>query len=275
MGTTDRRTQIQVSLVLAALLASCPPAYATRSAQRTMPDPISEGQCSGLVALSYGSYIYQWPSKLDQVFWPDTDPSFIWFCPSSGLTAFQPEIEQLSEGEKQRVKEFLATGYKAPSGPPSLRDKLVLLEGTYGLLDTSEEERIWLLRVLAYLYEAEVGDQATADRYRITALRRIQAALATNLEPKKRLQYLFLAERYERLAGDRRAAKARMSEMRHLARNVTGEARDYGRYLTAIQEEQYGSSVSPYAAGLGLAGIALALLAMLRLRRSRAGAGRP
>jgi len=90
-----------------------------------MPDPISDGECTGLVAYSYGSYVYQWPSKLDQVFWPETDPGFIWHCPSSGLTAFQPEIEQLSDPEKRRVKAFLATGYDPATGPLPLRGKLV------------------------------------------------------------------------------------------------------------------------------------------------------
>jgi hypothetical protein len=60
---------------------------------QSVPDPLRQDAiCKVAEPMSYGSYIYQWPSKYDQVFWPLTVPNGIWFCPESGFAAFIGEF---------------------------------------------------------------------------------------------------------------------------------------------------------------------------------------
>ena len=251
-------------------LSICAVALATKSAEISIPDPLSDGQCTGHVCYSYGSYIYDLPSKLDQVFWPATDPDFIFHCPESGLTAFQCDIEQLSEIEGERIGGYLTAHYDPTEGNPSLGQKLEMLESVYALLDRDEHQHIRLLRVLGYLYQSEMEDSETADRCRESALQFIERALEENLEPQKRLRYLFLAERYQRLLGDPRVARQHMREFRRLARSVEGESRDFAMYLIEIQTEQYGRLIWPYAVGALSFAVTVATVVLYRRRRARA-----
>ena len=71
-------------------------------------DPIKEGEnCSVQKPMSWGSYIYQWPSKYDQVFWPQTTENGIWFCESSGFIALINDFEGLTIKTKERINKYL------------------------------------------------------------------------------------------------------------------------------------------------------------------------
>lgn len=75
------------SLVAAGALATAlgsAPVWATTWGETDVDDPIvKDAKCTVGSPGSYGSYIYGWPSKYDQIFWPVTEESGIWFCPES------------------------------------------------------------------------------------------------------------------------------------------------------------------------------------------------
>src|SRR5687767_2593138 len=123
------KTTSVACLVLTFTLASI--AHATTWGEpRRVADPVrSDSQCLVESPASWGGYIYQWPSKYDQVFFPRTDPKGIWFCSKSGFTAFIGDFE-LTPNEKATVAAELARSYK-PIDKPTLREKLVLLEKSY------------------------------------------------------------------------------------------------------------------------------------------------
>src|SRR5262245_37271311 len=76
------------------------------------PDPVRDGAtCQGAEPMSYGSYIYQWPSKYDQVFWPLTDSHSIWFCRESGFAAFVGDFE-LGADERAALASHLGRTYQ-------------------------------------------------------------------------------------------------------------------------------------------------------------------
>jgi hypothetical protein len=250
-------------------------ATGTRSGEDSLPDPLSGGECTGHVAYGYGPYIYDWPSKLDQVFWPYTDPDFIWHCPDSGLTAFRFDIEGLSQPEVPRVREYLDANYNPSEGAPEIRERLKLLEDVHDLLDKREGERIWLLRLLAYLYEAELDDIEGANRYRLRALPRIENQLGTDLNEQTTLGSLFLAERYQRLNGDPHAARLHMRSFLRAARTAKGDAREQAMYLIGIQREQYGGPRWLFFAATASLTLFLILIAFCVLRVARRHGGPP
>jgi hypothetical protein len=117
-------------LCLVSLLTLSTADATTWTGLEPVTDPVRSGAtCPVKSVVTWGSYVYDWPSKYDQVFFPRTDPDGIWFCPKSGFTAFIGDFE-LTPKEKAAVTTELATFYK-PISKPSLSDKLVLLEKSY------------------------------------------------------------------------------------------------------------------------------------------------
>jgi hypothetical protein len=171
-----------------------------------VPDPVRpQAKCHVSQPMSSGSYIYQWPSKYDQVFWPLTDPNGIWFCQESGFTAFIDDFK-LTAGERAAVAAELAS-YK-PIERPTLREKLVLLQKSYGARSMDARTKLRLWRVLAYYHETELRDLDGAAVFRRQALEMIEAALRTDLPEGDRLEYLFVSAAYSRELGDLEKSKA-------------------------------------------------------------------
>jgi hypothetical protein len=195
----------RAKILCLALLFASRPAVATTWSNAERPDPLAPGEtCAVHEPMSYGSYIYHWPSKYDQVFWPLIDGHGIWHCAASGYTAFMGDVE-LAEGDRDRVRGWLAANRGAAGGIGAPEEKIRLLEGVSAQRDQPEAERITLLRVLAFLHD-EREDFDAAARYRADALARIRAALAGDQEPIDRLEYLFVAAAYTKEAGEEGAA---------------------------------------------------------------------
>lgn len=148
-------------------------ARATSFATITVPDPIkADAVCSVEAMLSFGSYIYDYPSKYDQIFAPLTDPNLLWFCPSSGFVSLADDFEGITPEEKRAIAAFLDANYDS-SVPLPVQGKLALLEKIYSFRKKDPDFRAKLLRVLAYQYES--ADLATAMRYRREALHQISS----------------------------------------------------------------------------------------------------
>lgn len=84
-------------------------ANATTWARDDRDDPFSDGKCIAHSPVSSGSYIYHWPSKYDLVFWPFTDPHWVWHCPTSGYVAFGSDFE-FDESERASIEAALEAG---------------------------------------------------------------------------------------------------------------------------------------------------------------------
>jgi len=90
-----KKVGVRVAASLLALALS--PAWATTWGDSKVLDPVTKTRISVHEPMSSGSYIYQWPEKSDQVFWPYTDPHWLWFNPKSGYVAFGDDFEKIAE----------------------------------------------------------------------------------------------------------------------------------------------------------------------------------
>lgn len=184
--------------IFALSLAFSPWCLATTWGTTKVPDPLDEKElCEVGEPASYGSYIYSWPGKYEQVFWPLTEESGIWFCEKSGFTAFIGDFDGISAPEKETIASYLAENYK---GESAIRDKLKLLAGVYALRKKDEDFRNLVLRVLAYWYEG-LGEAEQASLLRKEALDGILKALEGKLSEQKRLEYMYVACNYHRHLG--------------------------------------------------------------------------
>jgi hypothetical protein len=231
------KTTFVACLVLTSTLASC--AHATTWAEpELIADPVrSDAQCLVDNPMSSGSYTRHWPSKYDQVFWPRTDPKGIWFCSTSGFTAFIGDFE-LTPNEKAAVAAGLATFYK-PIEKPTLRDKLTLLEKSYAARNQDTRGRIELLRVLAYYHEAHLKDFDGAAALRHKALEMIEAALSSELLPANQMEYLFLSAVYNREFGDLEKSNAAAQLLQQILQQNKGDVHlaGFAEYLAELSQD--------------------------------------
>ena len=180
--------------VLLALAAG--QAMATTWMEETVQDPVDGQDCSVHAPGSWGGYIYQWPGKYEQVFWPLTTERGIWSCPS-GFAAFIGDIE-LSPAEKTAIGAWLRG---QPALAPGYPAQLERLQAVYALRQLAPDRQAQVLRALAFQFEnAERPEQAAALRARAEALMRGRLD-APDLPLRLRLEYLFVLANYAREAG--------------------------------------------------------------------------
>ena len=98
-------------------------AWATTWSRILVDDPLLPGRkCRVHAIASWGTYIYEWPSKYDFVFWPVTDEKAIWYCEESGFAAFVDDFDGRGgtpEGAaqlyfEQTFKDVIAIGEPMP-----------------------------------------------------------------------------------------------------------------------------------------------------------------
>ncbi len=207
-------------------------AKATTWGESEVDDPIFEGEkCSVHEPASYGGYIYSWPSKYDQVFWPLTDHHGIWFCEKSGFTAFIGDFSELSPTEVTKIKGYLL---KNPPKDSSIQTKLSLLEEFYSIRNTDKAFNNRLLRVLARWYQ-NLEDIDKANTYRKEAFSSIQLQLKGELDEYQRLEYLYLAANYSKQFGDQKASDKYISELISSIGNVNSEnTKGFAEYLQEL-----------------------------------------
>lgn len=171
----------------------------TKWTEKSLPDPILPGaKCEVATPGSFGSAIYEAPSKFDQVFWPITSPDGIWFCRQSGFAAFVGDFVGIDAEQRSAIAGFLAATYKTQRRRPELPELLALLEGCYVQRRLAPRQQITVLRALAYQHE-QMGNLPAAESRRSEALDLILAQLESDtLEPPQRLEYLFVASVYSR-----------------------------------------------------------------------------
>lgn len=224
-----------VALLAAAAAAAV---QATGWTEKRVPDPIAAGAtCEVSVPESFGSYIYDWPSKFDQVFWPITTLPGIWFCRQSGFAAFIGDFDGIDAEQRGAVAAYLAAQYRSPHKPepPEL---LALLEGCYSQRRLDARQQITVLRAVAW-HREQLGDLEGAAQRRTEALELIVDALDDDtLEAPRRLEYLFVASAYSRWLGDNGQSTRYQRELREALKRPDATVPDgFVKYLRELSKE--------------------------------------
>lgn len=188
------RASIVATLLLAAL-----PAVPTTWVEANVRDPVSGRSVEIQQPASYGSYIYEWPGKEDQVFWPFTDDAWLRFNPKSGYGAFGEDFESLEGEALERVKSWLSTHYDRKKPPRSRLEKLAWLEKLYELRGVDDDFRCFFYRLMAF--ESAESDPASSLEYVRKALPLLERQLVEAASADERLPVLYLLGEYHRRLG--------------------------------------------------------------------------
>ena len=206
--------------------------YSTTWGESEVDDPIIKGKkCAVHEPASYGSYIYSWPSKYDQTFWPHTDDQGIWYCSESGFIAFIGDFEEISESEIIKINAYLKGKAVDVS---KVEEKLKHLENIYSLREKDKHFNNHLVRTLAYLYERN-NNQLIANRYRARALEEIETDLLTDSNEYQKLTYLYVAANYSRQLGNYEKSDSYLENLISAISSIQDkELEGFGEYLTEL-----------------------------------------
>jgi hypothetical protein len=164
--------------------------------------------------LSYGSYIYEDPSKYQLVFWPFTDSPVVYSCKQCRLTAFMGDFERTPKEKFAELRKVLA-GVELPrrggpaNSPPGweytripMTARLLAAEKVYRVLGRTEDD-FWghFYRVLGYHHDVESDPKAAAEARR-RALTIAERALADPANEGRRKELLYAAGAMRHFLGD-------------------------------------------------------------------------
>jgi len=161
--------------------------------------PVCKEQISVLELVSWGSYIYDWPSKYDLIYAPYNDPQFVWICPQCGYAQVAKYFSDISQDQSESLKAFLGSQWK-PKSPNDItadtRFEQAILVNKF--LEKDEDFWTWFYRVLICYYR-----QADPERAKDYARAEIELLMKNKGHfeiPEKSREYL-LGE-YNRLVGN-------------------------------------------------------------------------
>ncbi len=208
--------------------------FATTWSESKVQDPIeADSQCEVSKPASYGSYIYNWPSKYDQVFWPYTEWNNVWFCKKSGYISFMSDFSDLNEVEIGKIRSYLKQN---KIKEPSEQQLIFSLEAIYSLRELTPEYKNRLDRIFARWHQ-RLGNLERAATYRKKAYADIEKSLLFELTDYKRLEYFYLAANYAKYFDERQKSEEYLLKLKTEINRISGtELKGYGRYLTELAE---------------------------------------
>jgi hypothetical protein len=165
--------------------------------------PVCKTKNTFLVVGSYGSYIYQWPSKFELIFWPLTDSPTVYTCKKCHVSTLMWDFEGLPKEKHEELRKRLESFKLDYSGERSeyykeaeyLRipstQRLLAAEQTYQVLGRDDEFWCEFYRALGHHYEGE-KKQTQADEARRKALSIAERMLADKARAGEHKELLFI-----------------------------------------------------------------------------------
>jgi hypothetical protein len=166
---------------------------------------------------SYGSYVYEYPSKYEYLFWPFIDGKLLYCCKKCWYTCYAWDFDSIPQGKKAVVKKVLdKLGVWETNGAYTVVPmyyRLKIAEEIYKLYDKSDEFWCHFYRVkgyhLAYEDKKEEAAQARQKAHDI-ALVMLKDKKYEGIE--KELYYIIGAMKY--MLGDTSGAVQNFKEAR-------------------------------------------------------------
>ncbi len=222
------------ALLVATLMAIAPwSSHATTWASSNVRDPITGQRVTVQEPASSGSYVYSWPEKSDQVFWPYTDSHWLWFNPNSGFIAFGNDFEKLDSTQRDALKIWLKANYDRKAPPKSRLELLSWAEKVYAVRGMDEDFWSRFYRLMAFETQ---DDMKTSLGYVSKALPLLEKSLRTSTDAGKTLRELYLLSEYNRRLGRDDEAKRYLDRL--TSTEVNEDLSGFKKYLLEISEAQ-------------------------------------
>lgn len=149
--------------------------FATTWGSHDVVCPVCKHKNTFMTPMSFGNYIYQWPSKFQYIYWPLTDSPVLYSCSKCHYTAFMWDFDELKQNKVAQVKQMLAQlpfeGVYAKYTEIPMSKRLAIAEKVYEIIGQSDELWCRFERVKGYHFAAEKKEaEAAVARKRALAL---------------------------------------------------------------------------------------------------------
>jgi len=194
--------------------------------------------------MSYGTYIYNWPSKFELIFWPDTDGNVLYSCRNCKYTSFMYDFRDPPEDKLDALREAATEadfggGFKTYTDIP-MTARLAAAENIYRVLDREDDFWCRFYRIVGYHAAAEgLTEEAAAARGEALAI--AEALLKDEARAGERKESLVISGAMRYLRGDPAGARADLEAALPLTYDnpaVEAERNEgYNGYLNSLLEE--------------------------------------
>ncbi len=239
-------------LVLVALVVAAA-AWATTWAPIAVECPVCHTKNEFAAVMSYGSYIYRWPSKLQLVFWPFTDANVLYSCKKCHYTAFMSDFANVPSDKGAAIRSALEKeklDYSKGYARIPMSQRLALAEKAYAIWGRDDEFWCHFYRVYGY-HLAEEGKVAEAAAARQKALALAQKLLADTSRKGQRKELLVISGSMRELLGDSKGAAQDFTAARGLTfkdpRATADQGSGYDHYLADLAAEHLEHLTGPSA----------------------------
>ncbi|MBX3695847.1 MAG: hypothetical protein KF790_11820 [Steroidobacteraceae bacterium] len=220
-------------MAMAALVVASAPVIATTWAPDKVQDPVNKDRIDVQQPASSGSYIYQWPGKSDQVFWPFTDGAWLWFNPGSGYIAFGNDFKEIDPPRLEALRVWLKANYDRANAPRTRLELLLWAERVYSARGMSNDFWCHFYRLMAFETRS---DEAVSLAYIRKAIPLLADRLNSESEAGPTMEALYLLGEYNRRLGNAADADRYLAQLTSF--EASGEMSGFKAYLLEIAWEQ-------------------------------------
>ncbi|MEE8639208.1 MAG: hypothetical protein V3T41_02235 [bacterium] len=237
-----RKTRVTISVV--ATLALTAAAAATTWSPQEVTCPLCGATNEFQGVMSFGTYIYDWPSKFQLVFWPYTDANVLYSCEDCKLTCFMSDFDDIPAEKYDALREASAEvdfgGDYATYAEIPMSARLAAAEKVYAAWGRDDDFWCRFYRIAGYHAAAEgLTEEAAAARGRALAI--AEALMQDETRTGERKEFLTIAGAMRHLTGDDAGALRDFEEALALtyenAEFAAERNEGYDGYLTALLQE--------------------------------------
>lgn len=225
------------SLLLVALALGSTVAQGTTWVESKIDDPVSGASVKVTQPASSGSYIYQWPEKSDQVFWPYTDDHWLWFSETSGYIAFGGDFAKLESEKRSTLRQWLKENFDEQAPPKTRLERLRWAERVYEARGMDDAFWCHFFRLMAFETRS---DSEESLRYVARALPLLVSRLDDGIDLGEKLETFYLLSEYHRRLGNESESEAYLERLQ--STNPGDELAEFKKYLLEIAKAQRGSA---------------------------------
>ena len=203
-----RRILIPAAVLFCILALACPTS-ATMVGDESLACPICGAVNSYQAVVSYGSYVYDRPSKFQYVFFPMTDDCAFYNCGKCRLSCYGRDARDFPKAKVADVKRVLKAVDYDPEKADDIGQRLRIAEKVYSVLKKVTDDEFWaeFYRVMGYhLGEAERTTEAGDARAKALKITQRMIKRKENAGVKKELLLISGAMRHY-LKDDKGAVK--------------------------------------------------------------------
>ena len=214
--------------------------------------PICKTKNDFLQVVSYGNYIYHYPTKYQLIFWPFTDSPSWYSCKKCRYTSFMgtfakppaekiPELRKLLAGVSLPAQKETIDKHQPAYLALPISARMLVVEKVQRALGNSEDG-YWshFYRVLGYHFAVE-GNSAEADKARRQSLEITERMLADRKHESERKELLYIAGAMKHFLNHDEDAKKLLGEavpLRYANKQLEAEENSgYDEYLSKLIKE--------------------------------------